>query len=32
MATNRLKLNFSLVTAKERNEFVTSYLENNKMF
>lgn len=32
MATNRLKLDFSLVTAKERNEFVTSYLENNKMF
>ena len=32
MATNRLKLNFSLVTATERHEFVTSYLANNTMF
>lgn len=32
MAINRLKLDFSLTTSKERAEFVRSYLDNNKQF
>lgn len=32
MATNRLKLDFSLTSSKERANFVRSYLNNNKQF
>lgn len=32
MATNRLKLDFSIIGSEERAQFVRDYLNNNKMF
>lgn len=32
MATNRLKLDFSITDSEERAQFVRDYLDNNKMF
>jgi hypothetical protein len=32
MTTNRLKLDFSLTSSKDRAEFVRSYLDNNIRF